>query len=174
MKSRLITALAIGALSVGMLPGITAAADPIADGTSVITVTVDLGSTVIAPADFSVGSARPGVSTTSGSQTLTWWSNEAALKNIYLTMGADLVAAPGGQTIAMYDVSISKDAGTTWTALATRPANSAQRFMLGDILSVATKTNENADTQPFLIRVFVPQAAAEDYTATLNIAAELN
>jgi hypothetical protein len=106
MKSRLITALAIGALTIGMVPGVASAAGPDnAEGsTTDVTVYVDAGTMFYAPAAFEVNASGnvadiPGVTVTSGSQTIEYLSNEPLnliLVDMTTTLTKGLDSIPDG------------------------------------------------------------------------------
>lgn len=185
MKSRLITALAIGALAAGMLPGV-ASADPglsceldaqtTCVGATAITVTVTEGTTIIAPASVAIGSAFPGQMVTSGPQSISWWSNQQGM-----TIFADLVADPfydadnddvkdvDEVSFAEANVELGSDDSHLYDVSA---YDEMRAFGVAPVpvqdIEFDGSTDESASSGHFKLEVHVPQATEGTYEAAIT------
>ncbi len=157
MKSTLIAACATGALALLLLPAAVLAVNP-----TPVSVTVTTGTTITAPAAFSIGSGFPGQTvTTVAPQDISWWSNETG-KTLTVTLDTALTS-PASNTIAQADVEFASSVApyTGWVALnASRP--------VADIADVSGGTNEAQSAAQFDLRVNIPSAAAGTYSSTLT------
>jgi hypothetical protein len=161
MKSRLIVALASGALALTMIPAAASAAPP----TTGVDVVVSAGTTIYAPAAFRIGSGFPGQTVGAANvQTVEWLSNEYPL---YLTAQlSDLVGVTTStNTIDASDVHYW--AGSTDHGSLDTVQNVAQ------FLDVSDGTLESRSSQDFTLRVFIPSVNADDYFGTLTFGVEV-
>ncbi len=152
-----------------------------------ITIKVDLGSTLFVPASISINGgtsydpiasplvgggtiASVGVANTVGffpgqtvkslDQNMYYYSNESN-KNVKATL-TNLVGTNSANVIAAGDVSLSNDAAATWEPMGSSPV------VVSDIPDRVGATDESATLQAFSLKVFIPSAAADTYTATMT------
>lgn len=193
MKSRLITALAIGALTVGLLPGVASASGNLAcevDNAAndcikqtEVTVTVSEGTTIVAPALVSIGTAFPGQMATSEAQNLSWWSNQQGM-----TIFADLETDPfidedndnvkdvDEPSFAEDNIELASNDSSYYSSVAYdtfMPFNELDRGPASLAVPVqdvvfAGATLESASTGSFKLEVHVPQATEGNYEAWMT------
>lgn len=177
MKSRLITALAIGALAAGLLPGVASAAPDLScafenpvdscSGATGVVVEVTTGTTLEAPAEIDMTAAFPGQIATSNEVNFTYWSNEGG-KTISGVLDGNFVRDNQGggdaTTIDSDNVEVSSpDYGnySSWYVFDTvRP--------IEDIVDVQAATDEDGKTATLKLRVHIPSATEGHYNATMT------
>jgi hypothetical protein len=191
MKSRLFTALAIGALSVAMVPGIASADQPTLDvnaaNATEVNVTVSEGTTLYVPALIEINTlatsdpAFPGqiVDGTkllyTGNPMIEWFSNQ---ESMFISADMpDLRQGPAGtQYIADEDVSlflVSQSEVPDHETEAVKAQEPVGNFggvplRVGTIDDVSNLTDEDLDSQRFSLQVFIPSADEGMYSADIT------
>lgn len=196
MKSRLVTAIAIGALAAAALPGVASAAPDLScavDNANTcaaetqVTITVTEGTTIVAPGLVSIGSAFPGQMATSEPQDISWWSNQQGM-TIFADLDSDPFIDNGAEgannnikdvdeaSFAEDNVEIGSNDGSYYDVDPfdeMRPFNTADRgpdtkaVPIQDITFFGP-TIESASTGQFQLEVHVPQATEGNYEAWMT------
>ncbi|MFN8622417.1 MAG: hypothetical protein U0869_16915 [Chloroflexota bacterium] len=191
MKSRLITALAIGALSVGMVPGLASAQgtgfdcytqgglEPAnANCHTVVDVYVSSGSTLFVPATVHINTAGTDEAAFPG-QTISneaaqedqnsyveWWSNEAE-KTVNAQLDGPLSKGTNPDPI----LTIAASNAHIW--LHGDPDDSDQgalsnKVAVGTIDEVTDHTNTSRTRQYFYMKLFIPSADEGNYSQNMT------
>jgi hypothetical protein len=184
MKSRLITAIAIGALAAGLLPGVASAAPNLSctfEGSedcaaeTEVNVTVTEGTTIIVDGLISVGSAFPGQKVTSEPADIEWWSNQEGM-TIFANMDADPFQDDGagggvagnherdGEEVVFDMDNVELDTSDSDYSNAVFGSGA---LPLQDV-QFNGATDETSDTGTFTLTVHVPQVDEGDYVAFMT------
>lgn len=170
MKSRLITALAIGALAIGMLPAV-ASADNTGDAQNV-TVTLIEGTTVVADASVAFGSGGyPGQWVNTPDETVQFWSNDdnAAIKaQIGAFTGVNHGKSIAANNVNMDVVAISGDPTPDAIGIANDKAVGGGSAVTAVTVDYSGETSEVAYSFDYNLDLEIPSAPADDYSATLT------
>ena len=182
---KLITLAAAGMLLVAMLPATASAAtgdtncngNGGSDCVTGVTLVVTIGTTIYAPADFTIGTGFPGQVVTSALQTVEWLSNDtgldlaAQLSDMTCTVtSGTCVNAGTNQLIDNEDFGLIVGAGSE-NAFGSTPL-----FVHALAVTGAEKTDladgDAADSQDFNIVAHVPSVHDGDYTGTLTFSVQ--
>jgi hypothetical protein len=175
MKSKLIALGAAGALMMALIP-VAAAANDIGS-TTVVSVTVSEGTTIFAPAAFSIGTGIPGVTVTSSRQVVEWYSNATATKYLGVIL-ANL--ANGGSSIPAADVKMALSISSTPTYGAYAALDTSTKLSMVPKMGAGCTTTPGVDyadvcpsgdtrgSEGFLLQLLIPTVPANTYSGTMT------